>query len=229
MEVRVTDEELKVVYDDIPKSYDRANRLMSFNQDVKWRAELVKSILTFNSSPKTVLDVASGKGELSYVFKKFKKDVEPILLDYSENMLKSSLINGERVQGSFDALPFRDDVFDVVMSSFALHASDDIEQAVKEMARVSKGLVGFIAMGKPDSKVKRLYLGIYLHFIMPYISFLAGGRPRDYKFIFYIFKKLYPNSFYKSLFSKLLQVMIYKEKSLNLFYFVIGNKLQIRS
>ncbi|MCG3109114.1 Ubiquinone/menaquinone biosynthesis C-methyltransferase UbiE [Metallosphaera sp. J1] len=222
-EVKATDEELKRVYEDIPSSYDRANRFISFNQDVRWRADLVKTALKFCPNPLLVLDVASGKGELTYVFRKFS-NAYTVMMDYSENMLKGAVIEGDRVQGSFDSLPFRDNSFDMVMSSFALHASDDVELVIREMDRVSRHLIAFIAMGKPDSPWKRAYVGFYLHYLMPYIAMLGGAKPQDYRYIYYIFRRLSTNLYYKTLFSRLLDIKVYREMALNLFYFVVAEK-----
>ncbi|AWR96808.1 methyltransferase domain-containing protein [Acidianus sulfidivorans JP7] len=225
MSIKVSNEELRQIYEDIPPSYDRANRFMSFNQDVRWRGDLVKTILRYCAKPKLILDVAGGKGELTYVFKKIYKDqVFSVITDYSENMLKLSIVEDDKILASFDALPFRDSAFDVVMSSFALHASDNIEKVIEEMNRISKKVIGFIAMGKPDNKIKQLYISIYLKSIMPYIAIFARGKPKDYKYIYYIYKKLPTNSFYKELFYKLLNVKVYEEKGLNLFYFVVATK-----
>lgn len=225
MAIKVTDEELRKIYEDIPKSYDRANRFISFSQDVRWRADLVKTILKYAEDPNLILDVAGGKGELTYIFKKlYKGKARFVLLDYSENMLKMSLVNEDKVLASFDALPFRDNAFDIVMSSFALHAANDVEAVVKEMVRVSKGIVGVIAMGKPENKLKQFYLSLYLRFVMPYITIFAGGKPRDYKYIYYIYKKLNTNSYYRRIFEKYLDVKVYEEKAINLFYFIVGTK-----
>jgi len=225
MSIKATDEELREVYNNIPKSYDRANRFISFNQDVKWRANLVKTILNYCKKPRITLDVAGGKGELTYVFKKiYKGRFFPVISDYAEKMLMNALIEDDKVLASFDALPFRDNAFDIVMSSFALHAANDLEPVIKEMNRVSRNIIGFIAMEKPDNPLKRLYISIYLRFIMPYIPIFAGGRPKDYKYIYYIYRRLHTNSYYKGLFHKLLDVLVYEEKGFNLFYFVVAKK-----
>ncbi|MCH1770390.1 MULTISPECIES: class I SAM-dependent methyltransferase [Metallosphaera] len=222
-EIKATDDELKRIYEDIPSSYDRANRFISFNQDVRWRANLVKTALKFCPNPGSVLDVASGKGELTYVLRKFTQAYS-VMVDYSENMLRHSLVEGDRIQGSFDALPFRDNSFDLVMSSFALHASDNVEAVVREMERVSRHVLAFIAMGKPDSVWKRAYVGFYLHYVMPYIAALGGAKASDYRYIYYIYRRLYTNSYYRQLFSRLLNLRVYRELALNLFYFVVGEK-----
>ena len=225
MPIKATNEELRKIYNNIPKPYDKANTLMTFNQDVKWRADLVKTILNYCKKPKIILDVGGGKGELTYVFKKIYKEIFfAVISDYSENMLMHAIVEDDRVLGSFYALPFRDDAFDVVMSSYALHAADNLEPVIKEMSRVSKNIIGFIAMGKPDNPLKRLIFTIYLRFIIPYIVVFVGGRIKDYKALYYIYKKHPPNSHYKSLFYKLLDVLVYEEKGLNLIYFVVARK-----
>ena len=225
MSVKATDEELREIYNNIPKPYDKANTLMTFNQDMKWRADLVKTILKYCEKPKIVLDVGGGKGELTYVFRKiYKGNFFAVVSDYAEKMLMNAIVEDEKVLASFYALPFRDNAFDIVMSSYALHAADDLEVVIKEMNRVSKNIIGFIAMGKPDNPLKRFIFTIYLRFIIPYIVVLVGGRPKDYKYLYYIYKKHPPNSRYKSLFYKLLNVLEYKEIGLNLIYFVVAKK-----
>ncbi|MBB5255066.1 demethylmenaquinone methyltransferase/2-methoxy-6-polyprenyl-1,4-benzoquinol methylase [Sulfurisphaera ohwakuensis] len=162
---------------------------------------------------------------MTYVFKKlYREKFFPVITDYAENMLKLAIVEDDRVLASFEALPFRDNAFDIVMSSFALHASDNIETVIKEMNRVSRKIIGFIAMGKPDNKLKRIYLSFYLRFVMPYITIFAKGKPKDYKYIYYIYRRLNTNSWYKQLFFRLLDVKIYEEKALNLFYFVVAYK-----
>jgi len=225
MSTKATNEELREIYNNIPKPYDKANILMTFNQDMKWRADLVKTILKYCEKPKIVLDVGGGMGELTYVFKKiYKRNSFVVISDYSENMLMNALVGDDRVLASFYALPFRDNAFDAVMSSYAVHAADDVETVIKEMNRVSKNIIAFISMGKPDNPLKRLVFTFYLKFVVPYIVIFVGGRPKDYKYLYYIYKKHPPNSRYKELFHKLLNVLVYEEKGFNLLYFVVAKK-----
>jgi demethylmenaquinone methyltransferase/2-methoxy-6-polyprenyl-1,4-benzoquinol methylase len=51
---------------------------------------------------------------------------------------------------------------------------------------------------------------------------MLGGNPENYKYIFYIYKKLNSNSFYRKVFEKYLILKIYKEKALKLIYIFIG-------
>ncbi len=221
--IRVSNEDLRNIYNDIPEFYDRANAMISFFQDIKWRAELIKLIKFYCPNSYEILDVASGKGELSYVASRLLKS-RIVMVDYAENMLKASLIDGDKVLASFYNLPFRDNAFDAVVSSFALHAADDIGAVVKEMTRVSKKVVGVIAMGKSDNWLLRNYVAFYLRFIQPYLAAIVGAKPLDYKYIYYIYRKIPTNSQLKEIISKIFDLKIFKVKALGSVYIFIGLK-----
>jgi|ECHhosMinimDraft_1075155.scaffolds.fasta_scaffold01825_4 demethylmenaquinone methyltransferase/2-methoxy-6-polyprenyl-1,4-benzoquinol methylase len=221
--VKLDNSILRSVYNDIPEAYDRANRFISFYMDVRWRAELIVRALHHSKKPRRVLDVGAGRGELSYVLGKISPGPrEIVMLDYAENMLETALVEGERVLASFEALPFREKCFDLVMSSFALHAADDVEVVVKEMKRVSGGVVAVIAMGKPEDSLRRLYLSVYLRFVMPYLAALMGAKTEDFKYIYYIYRRLPTNSFFREVMSRHLELKVYEERALRLFYFLVG-------
>ena len=46
--IKVTNKELRKIYENLPGSYDKVNRIISFYQDIKWRAELIKTSLKYN-------------------------------------------------------------------------------------------------------------------------------------------------------------------------------------
>jgi demethylmenaquinone methyltransferase/2-methoxy-6-polyprenyl-1,4-benzoquinol methylase len=183
--------------------------------DVKWRAELVKSVLDLEKNPRSVLDVASGKGETTYVFQRLGLRAFYVLTDYSENMLLNALVEDDRVLASFDHLPFRDCSFDVVISTFALHAADDYESVIKEMARVARKVVGVIAMGKPKNRALQAYLSFYLRSLMPKIA----------RMIYEIYaRKDKTNDYYISIAEKYLKLVKVEERALRLFYAFVGVK-----
>jgi len=212
--------ELKSVYNEIPDSYDRANSIISFYQDKRWRNKLIKMLLSLEM-PRNALDVGAGKGELSEILKLASPETEIVMVDYAENMIRSSKYEN-RVIASFSHLPFRASSFDMVMSSFALHAADDVETVVSEMARVSRNVVGALAMGKPDSGLFRTVDGLYLNFVQPNLAALAGGKPEHFRYIYYIYKRNPKNSEIKSKISKHVDLVVFKEMALNSFYLFAG-------
>jgi|GEM_PF-292753 Methylase involved in ubiquinone/menaquinone biosynthesis len=218
-----TDEELRNVYNDIPKFYDRANALISFFQDVKWRVELIKATLRYAEKFNIVLDVASGKGELSLLIKRILP-VQLVMMDYAENMLYQAMVDGDRILASFYNMPFRGDAFDAVMSSFALHAADEIEEVIKEMVRVSKDVIGVIAMGKSDNSLFRAYVGFYLAHIQPWLASLVGAKVQDYRYIYYIYRRIPTNSQVRRMFERNLELKEFRVKTLGSVYIAVGKK-----
>lgn len=213
--------ELKFVYNGVADSYDKANSLISFYQDWRLRMELAKMLVSINV-PKRVLDVGAGKGELSKTLKGISPGTEIVMVDYAEDMLRASEPLGSRVIASFTHLPFRDNSFDSVMSSFALHAADDLEIVISEMSRVSRNSVGALAMGKPDNKLLEKIDGFYLHHVQPKLAALAGARSENYKYIYFIFQRNMTNSKIKSKIMEHLEIIAFKQKFLNAFYIFVG-------
>ncbi len=216
------DGNLRDIYNKIPKSYDRANALISFFQDIKWRTRLISNVMKI-SEPETILDVACGKGELTYLIKHLKKTYV-VMTDYSENMLNMSIVDGIKVLASFNNLPFRDNSFDSVMSTFALHAADNIEDVIKEMVRVSNGTIGVIAMGKSDNHFYRFISGLYLKYVQPYIAMLTGEKSKNYRFIYYIYKRLPTNSTIRDIANKYMDISLFEEKAFGSVYMFVGTK-----
>lgn len=219
---KADDKNLRDIYNKIPESYDRANALISFFQDVKWRTKLVTGVFQIEQ-PDKILDVASGKGELTYIIKQIK-ETYVVMTDYSKNMLNMSIVDAEKVLASFNNLPFRDNSFNSVMSTFALHAADNIENVISEMARVSSGTIGVIAMGKSDNRFYRFISGFYLKYFQPYLAKFSGEKSKDYRFIYYIYKRLPLNSSIREITKKYMNVITFEEKAFGSVYMFIGTK-----
>jgi demethylmenaquinone methyltransferase/2-methoxy-6-polyprenyl-1,4-benzoquinol methylase len=219
---KVTSRELRRIYDDLPGSYDRANALISFFQDVKWRAELIKAVINKVPEPARVLDVGSGRGELGYVMHRLGITPYLVMLDYSERMLRSRIVDDDAVLASFELLPFREKSFDAVISSFALHAADDMERVVKGLAVISRGSVAVIAMGKSRNTILRTYTGLYMRYVLPYLACLVHGKSEDYKYIYRIYTKIPTNDVLRERVGRILDLELFVEKAMGTVYLFTG-------
>ncbi|MFW5748394.1 MAG: class I SAM-dependent methyltransferase [Chloroflexota bacterium] len=84
-----------------------------------------------------VLDIGSASGPYYQPLMARAAEARYVALDYSAGMLQKN--NAQyRVQGDGQQLPFREDVFDVVMANHMLYHLEDIEAAIKEFRRVLK-------------------------------------------------------------------------------------------
>lgn len=76
--------QVEKMFNNISKEYDILNRVISFGIDVSWRKKIVKILKSKN--PSTILDVATGTGDLAIAM--VKTNAQKIIgLDISKGML----------------------------------------------------------------------------------------------------------------------------------------------
>ena len=121
------------------------------------------------------MDLGSGPGTLSKVVQ--AAGGEAVLLDVSVAMLRAAPFR-DRVAGAFEHLPFREGVFDAVVSGFAVRDALDLRRALGQIRRVLRkgGKFAFCDLGKPASAVKALAIAVYLGTIPSVIGLVTAGR-----------------------------------------------------
>lgn len=155
----------------IPVYYRGSSRISLFS-DTRMRAEVVESAAVRGA---LVLDLGSGPGVMSDLVS--VDGGAPVLLDASRKMLSAA--RGEnKVQGVFEAVPFRDGAFDAVVAGFSLRDSRDLVAALGEVRRSVKagGHFAFCDLGKSDSFGRAFLVGVYVRLAAPLIGGLTGGR-----------------------------------------------------
>lgn len=122
-----------------------------------------------------VLDLGSGPGTMARVVRRVGG--EPVLLDASMKMLRSAQ-GDNRVQAVFEHLPFRDGCFSSMVAGFSLRDSADLVSAIAEIRRVGApdSRFAFCDLGRSDSFIEAVILGVYLRVATPLIGAVAGGR-----------------------------------------------------
>ena len=136
-------QQVEKMFDTISGNYDGLNRIISLGIDVKWRKKVLNLIVENN--PKTILDIATGTGDLAIQFAK-KTNAEKIVgLDLSEGMLsiaRKKVANSdmndriEFIRGDSEALLFSDNSFDSVTVSFGIRNFENLEKGLSEIYRV---------------------------------------------------------------------------------------------
>lgn len=105
-----------------------------------------------------ILDLGCGTGFLGNEILKIKK-TKFFASDISQNMLNQ--VNDRQIQVNcdFDNLPFQNETFDIILSSFALQWSLDFAHTIEESSRVLKNqatLIFSIPLNGSLAKIKRL-------------------------------------------------------------------------
>lgn len=111
------------------------------------------ALLTEMDEGMEVLDVAAGKGvPLQYFAEEYGVtaagvEIDPAMVESAESWSRSLRV-GDRIHfqgGRSDALPYRDDIFDIAIGEIGLANHCDPEDAVRELVRVTKP-GGFIVL-----------------------------------------------------------------------------------
>ncbi len=120
-------------YDTISKSYNEL-----YQEEQLKKLTIIKNNIKINKNTK-ILDIGCGTG-ISSEF-----DCYVVGIDSSIELLKQNKNNGKFL-GIAEALPFKDDSFDYVISITAIHNFKDINKAIKEMKRVCNGRFVFTVL-----------------------------------------------------------------------------------
>ncbi len=172
-----------IAIEDAIPLYDRINEIISFGNADKARHFAVEKLSLREGL--RALDSGIGPGNTS---KLLLSRIEPSLLvglDISIKQLKTAKLNltgtqsqsVEFVRGTFEHLPFRSGIFDVIVTSYALRDSLSVEQALGEYSRVSTpaGELAIVDLGKPNGMLKRVGTALYVICVMSLIAKLAIG------------------------------------------------------
>jgi demethylmenaquinone methyltransferase/2-methoxy-6-polyprenyl-1,4-benzoquinol methylase len=151
-------EQVAQMFDTISGNYDNLNRVISFGIDVKWRKKVLKMV--GKSNPKTILDIATGTGDLAILMAQTKAE-KIIGLDISAGMLEVGVqkiaaknLNKtiEMVLGDSESMPFEDDYFDAITVAFGVRNFENLEKGLAEILRVLKpnGIFVILETSVPD-------------------------------------------------------------------------------
>lgn len=179
------------MFDEISPTYDFNNHLLSGGQDLVWRKKAVKHLIKNKVKSETILDLASGSGDLAVEFMKMNP-VRLICADLSLEMLKinNSKIHSPNhitIQADAGNLPFENDTFDITGISFGVRNFEKLELCVKEIYRTLKpgGLFLTIEMfGNRSRSIINKIFGFYFRKILPKIGNKLSKSDYAYFYLF---------------------------------------------
>ena len=171
-------EQVAQMFDTISGNYDNLNRVISFGIDVKWRKKVLKMV--GKSNPKTILDIATGTGDLAILMAQTKAE-KIIGLDISAGMLEVGVqkiaaknLNKtiEMVLGDSESMPFEDNYFDAITVAFGVRNFENLETGLAEILRVLKpnGIFVILETSVPDNTPYKQGYQLYTKYILPLIG-----------------------------------------------------------
>lgn len=147
--------------------YEKLRRL-GYHQNDYYSSHLMPQIpwIIKNIPFKNVLDVGSSSGGAIGVLQVFRPEIDIFGIDISLIAARSGLsFDRNIVCGSAINLPYKDKSFDLVISSDCLEHLDteDINQMIKEIVRVTKGYVFIQISERSDTAAWKNIVGEPLH------------------------------------------------------------------
>ena len=177
------------LFNRVAKHYDSLNTFFSLGMDRRWRKRLAEEI----KGSLSVLDVATGTGEVAIETVRKLPDCKVVGIDPSAEMLGLAKLKIESggesarialAQCEAENLPFKDNVFDAVTIAFGIRNTVDPQKSLSEMKRVLKkgGKAGIMEFAIPGNKLfAPLYL-FYFKNILPIVGSIFGTG-KEYKYL----------------------------------------------
>lgn len=185
-------EQVAKMFDTISGNYDGLNRMISFGIDVKWRKKVVAIIK--NSKAKSILDIATGTGDLAINYAKNTEATTIKGLDISEGMLKVGKEKIEKenlsdriemILGDSENLPFEDNSFDAISVAFGVRNFENLEKGLSEILRVlkPKGMFVVLETSIPKKYVYRQVYKFHSSIILPVLGKLFSKEGSAYSYL----------------------------------------------
>jgi len=184
-------EQVADMFDNISHKYDLLNHLLSVGIDIRWRKKAIKLLRPY--SPKRILDIATGTGDLA--IEALQLNPEKVIgIDISEGMLdvgrkkisKRGLEEKIELQGGdSENLSFSDNKFDAVIVAFGVRNFENLEKGLSEMIRVIKsgGHAVILEFSKPQAFPFKQIYQFYFNWILPFIGRRISRDDSAYKYL----------------------------------------------
>ena len=184
-------EQVTKMFDNISENYDGLNRVISFGIDIKWRKKVVKIVK--DSNPDTILDIATGTGDLAinlaetHATKITGLDISSGMLEVGKQKIKHKGLDSkiEMILGDSENMPFEDDAFDAITVAFGVRNFETLENGLKEIYRVLKpgGTFVILETSIPTKFPYKQGYNFYSKNILPLIGKVFSKDRSAYKYL----------------------------------------------
>ncbi|MCF8319613.1 MAG: bifunctional demethylmenaquinone methyltransferase/2-methoxy-6-polyprenyl-1,4-benzoquinol methylase UbiE [Flavobacterium sp.] len=184
-------EQVAKMFDTISGNYDGLNRVISFGIDIKWRKKVLK--LVSDKNPKTVLDIATGTGDLAILMtntsaeKIIGLDISAGMLEVGRNKIKAKNLSDkiEMILADSENMPFEDNTFDAITVAFGVRNFENLEKGLAEILRVLKpnGIFVILETSVPVKTPYKQGYTFYSKNILPLIGKLFSKDDSAYQYL----------------------------------------------
>ncbi|MDC7994505.1 bifunctional demethylmenaquinone methyltransferase/2-methoxy-6-polyprenyl-1,4-benzoquinol methylase UbiE [Altibacter sp. HG106] len=184
--------QVEQMFDTISGNYDGLNRVISLGIDVKWRNKVIQKVTA--TQPESILDIATGTGDLAIQFAQESEASKIVGLDLSEGMLavaRKKVAEStwaqriEFVKGDSEALPFEANLFEAITVSFGIRNFEHLEAGLSEILRVLKpgGIFVILETSVPTRFPWKQGYYLYSKGVLPIVGRLFSKDKVAYRYL----------------------------------------------
>lgn len=180
------------MFDSIAENYDTLNHTLSMGIDRGWRKKGLKALSDI--APRTILDIATGTGDLAIEAYDILKPDSILGIDISEGMMQVARQKvakaGLTENISFEkqdcmALDIADNTFDAAIVAFGVRNFENLDKGLQEILRVLKpnGKLMILELSTPNAFPMRQGYWLYSRLFIPTVGRLISKDKTAYSYL----------------------------------------------
>ena len=193
---------LQTLFAEVAPTYERANRILTFGLDVRWRRKAAR--IAAEGGGSVWMDVCSGTGETAANLRALAPPATRVIsLDFCPPMLARAAAKPagraiDFVLGDVKALPFSDASLDLITISFATRninlSREILGRTFAEFRRVLKpgGRFVNVETSQPRSRAVRALFHAYVRLAVRRVGTLISGSRAGYAYLGATIPRFYP-------------------------------------
>lgn len=180
------------MFDSIAENYDTLNHTLSMGIDRGWRKKGLLALKDIN--PQSILDIATGTGDLAVLASKLLNPEKILAIDISEGMMDvgrqkvATLGLSDKI--SFEkqdcmALNIADNAFDAAIVAFGVRNFENLDKGLKEILRVLRpgGKLMILELSTPQYFPLKQGYWLYSKLFIPTIGRLISKDRTAYSYL----------------------------------------------
>lgn len=189
------------LFPEVARTYELVNHAMTLGLDILWRRKTAR--VAANEGGSRWLDVCTGTGEMAiHLGRLAKHEAVVIATDFSSPMIHKAIEKREAREIAFvlaDAkrLPFADDTFDLVTTSFATRNLNVNRQRLiesfGEFRRILKPGGRYVSLetSQPPSSLIRKLFHLYVRLVVRPLGYAISGSRAAYAYLSHTIQSFY--------------------------------------
>ncbi len=185
-------EQVEKMFDNIAPTYDQLNHRLSWDIDKWWRKKAIRQLTSLH--PQSILDVATGTGDLAILSAQMLHPKSIVGIDISEKMME---IGRQKIHnlGLDDTITlikddcmnisFEDESFDAVTAAFGIRNFSDLDKGLREMHRILRkgGQLSIIELTTPVTFPMKQLFWLYSHALLPLYGRMISRDKEAYSYL----------------------------------------------